>query len=103
MASRQGTVWEAGSAPGKGEAPYTLAALNVVVEYGPTIEGVAPPPADPAHKAVAASIVAILDPLVWPIEQHSVATIPARTIAPAGPSAAPSKRPKGAVSPSKTP
>jgi hypothetical protein len=102
-ASRQSVPWKSGSAPGKGEAPYTLAALNVVVEYGPKVEGVAPPPADPAHKAVAASIVAILDPLVWPIEQHSVATIPARTSPPAGPTAAPSKPPKTGVSPSKAP
>jgi hypothetical protein len=102
-ASKQGKPWKAGAAPGKGEAPYTLAALNVIVEYGPKIAGVPPAAADPAHQAVAASIVAILDPLLWPLEQHSVAKVPSRTAAPAGPSAAPSKPPKAAPSPSKAP
>jgi hypothetical protein len=103
VSSKQAKPWKAGAAPGKGEAPYTLAALNVVVEYGPKIAGVAPPAADPAHQAVAASIVAILDPLLWPLEQHSVVKVPSRTAAPATPSAAPSKPPKTAPSPSKAP
>jgi hypothetical protein len=101
--SRQGKPWKAGTVPGKGEAAYTLAALNLVIEYGPKTAGVAPAPADAAHMAVAASLVAILDPLLWPIEQHSVATIPARTSSPAGPSPAPSKPPKAAPSRSKAP
>jgi hypothetical protein len=102
-ASKQGKPWKAGAAPGKGEAPYTLAALNVVVEYGPKIAGAPPAAADPAHQAVAASIVAILDPLLWPLEQHSVAEVPSRRAAPAAPSAAPGKPPKTAPSPSKAP
>jgi hypothetical protein len=101
--SRQAKPWKAGTPPGRGEAPYTLAALNLVIEYGPRVAGVAPAADDTAHKAVAASIVAILDPLLWPLEQHSVATIPARTASPTGPSPAASKPPKAAPSPTKKP
>jgi hypothetical protein len=91
--SSQGRPWKPGTGPGRGDAPYTLAALNVVIEYGPKIAGVAPPAADPAHQAIAASIVAILDPLLWPIEQHSVTTIPARTATAGGASTAPTRAP----------
>jgi len=95
--SSQGRPWKPGTGPGRGDAPYTLAALNVVVEYGPKVAGVAPSAADLAHQAIAASIVAILDPLLWPIEQHSVATIPARTATVGGASTAPSKAPNTAT------
>jgi hypothetical protein len=73
--------WKPGQEPGRGEAPYTFAALNVSVEYGP-ITGAMPVAPDAAHQATAAKIVGILDPLLWPIEQHSVVAIPARTIPP---------------------
>jgi hypothetical protein len=95
-------TWKPGSAPGRGEPPYTFAALNVLIEYGPTRNGVAPAPPDDAHQAIAATLVAILDPLVWPIDQHSIVIIPVRTAPPAGPSAAPTKGTKSASpSPSK--
>jgi hypothetical protein len=84
-------TWKPGSAPGRGEPPYTFAALNVLIEYGPTRNGVAPSQPDDAHQAIAVTLVGILDPLVWPIEQHSLVTIPVRTAAPAGPSPAPTK------------
>jgi hypothetical protein len=95
-------TWKPGTAPTRGEPPYTLAALNIVIEYGPTRIGIAPSPPDDAHQAIAATLVGILDPLVWPIEQHSLVTIPVRTAAPAGPSPAPTKATKSASpSPSK--
>jgi hypothetical protein len=84
-------TWKAGSKPGVGEAPYNFAALNVVVEFGPTSRASAPPAADPEHQATAETIVRLLDPLLWPIEQHSVTAIPGRTVPPATPTPAPSK------------
>jgi hypothetical protein len=92
-AMKAAKTWKSGAAPGVGEPPYTFAALNVIVEFGPTSRASRPPAADPEHQATAAQIVALLDPLLWPIEQHSVLTIPARTAAPLSPSPAPSKAP----------
>jgi hypothetical protein len=87
-------TWKPGVAPARGEAPYTFAALNVTVEYGP-ITGAPPVAPDAAHQTTAVTVVGLLDPLLWPIEQHSVVAIPARTIPPP-PSAtpAPTKPPK---------
>jgi hypothetical protein len=92
--SRDAAPWKPGATPGRGEAPYTLAALNIILEYGPKLEGSAPVAPDPAHQAVATSIIGVLDPLLWPIEQHSVTAVPARTAGPVASSAAPSKTPK---------
>jgi hypothetical protein len=90
-------TWKSGAAPGVGEPPYTFAALNVIVEFGPTSRASGPPVADPEHQATAAQIVALLDPLLWPIEQHSVRSVPARTIPPPSPTPAPSKAAKSAA------
>ena len=93
--------WTPGAAPSGDQPPYGWAGLNVLIEFGP-ISAKAPskPPTD--RQQTAASILAILDPLLWPIAQHSVVDIPARTPEPtAAPSvsAAPAKSPK----PSKKP
>jgi hypothetical protein len=97
--------WTPGSAPGSDEAPYAWAAMNVLLQYGP-ISAKAPATPDSAHQATATSIVTLLDPLMWPIDQHSVVAIPSRTPEPtpapsvsAEPSKAPAKTPK----PSKKP
>jgi hypothetical protein len=92
--------WKAGVFPGGEEPPFAFAALNVVVQFGP-ISAKAPtvPPAD--RQALAAQIVSVLDPLLWPLQQHSVMVIPARTPEPTPAptaSAVPSTAP-----PSKTP
>jgi hypothetical protein len=101
-AMQKAKTWDTGKAPGVGEAPYTFAAMNVVVEYGPTSRASAPLPPDPEHQTTAATLVGLLDPLLWPIEQHSVMAIPARTNPP--PTPAPSKAVKSpAPSKSKAP
>jgi hypothetical protein len=92
-------AWKDGVAPGSDEAPYAWAAMNVLIQFGPIS---AKPPATPdsARQATAASIVALLDPLMWPIEQHSVVAVPART---PQPSAAPSASPAPTKAPTKAP
>jgi len=101
--------WTPGSAPGGEEAPYAFAAMNVLIQYGPIS---AKPPAKPdaARQDTAAKIVELLDPLLWPIYQHSVVSIPSRTPEPTAaptasraPSAAPAKTPKPTPKPSKKP
>jgi hypothetical protein len=89
-------AWKPGAAPGGDEAPYNIVGLNILIQYGPISAG-APAAPDPAHQASAARIVAVLDPLLWPLSQRSVSVIASRTPPPtAAPSAAPTK-------PAKTP
>ena len=96
--------WKAGEFPGGEEPPYAFAALNVVVQFGPiSARAPAVPPAD--RQALAAQIVSVLDPLLWPLQQHSVMVIPARTPEPTPApvvTAAPSKAPPSKA-PGKTP
>jgi len=96
--------WVSGQAPAGDEPPYAWAALNVAVEYGP-ISARAPSDPPAARQQMASQIVGILDPLLWPLRQHSVVAIPARTPEPTpapSVSTAPTKAPK-TPKPSKTP
>ena len=87
-------TWKAGGAPGRGEPPYTFVAMNVTVEFGP-ISGTVPIAPDQDHHATAVAILGILDPLLWPIEQHSLMAIPSRIPSPSvAPTPAPSKAAK---------
>ncbi len=92
--------WKAGAAPVRNEAPYGFAGLNVLVEFGPVSTAGTPKAPEADRQQVAASIVAVLDPLLWPLTQHSVMLAPARTVVPP-PSVAPSVKPSKA--PSKAP
>jgi hypothetical protein len=101
--------WVNGQAPHGDEAPYGWAGLNVAVQFGP-ISDRAPgnPPAD--RQTVAGQIVGVLDPLLWPLKQHSVLAVPARTPEPppapsvsAAPTKAPTKAPAKTPKPSRTP
>jgi hypothetical protein len=95
--------WKAGQAPAGEEAPYGFAGLNVLIQFGP-ISARAPSAPDSARQAQAASIIAILDPLLWPIAQHSVVAIPSRTPEPTpSPSLAASAAPAKSAKPSKSP
>jgi hypothetical protein len=93
--------WKAGQAPAGDEPPYSIVGMNILVQYGP-ISARAPGPPDAARQELAAKIIAVLDPLLWPLSQHSVVQVPSRTPEPtAQPSAAPTKAPT--KPPSKTP
>ena len=92
---RKHLSWKAGTPPGRDEPPYSIAAMNILIQYGP-ISGRAPALPDAARQAVAAQIIGALDPLLWPLEQHSVTAVPVRT-----PEATPT--PSLAPSPSKAP
>jgi hypothetical protein len=101
---RKALNWKAGSKPVRNETPYAFAALNVLIEYGPVSSAGIPKAPDDARQALAVQIAGTLDPLLWPMAQHSVVAVPVRTPAPAAtpaPSAAPTKAPSKA--PAKTP
>jgi hypothetical protein len=91
--------WKSGVAPGSDESPYAFASLNILIQYGP-ISARAPSLPDVTRQKLAASIVAALDPLLWPILQRSVEPVPGRTAAPTASPAPPSASPKP---PAKTP
>jgi hypothetical protein len=96
--------WIDGEAPRGDEPPYGWAGLNVAVQFGP-ISARAPSRPDSARQALAAEVLGVLDPLLWPMKQHSVAAIPARTPEPTptpSASVAPTKAPKS-PKPSKVP
>jgi hypothetical protein len=98
--------WKPGEKPVRNETPYAFAGLNVLVEYGPVSSAGDPKTPDASRQTFAQQIVAVLDPLLWPLDQHSVVAIASRTPIPsAAPSAAPtpSKAPTKTKAPAKTP
>jgi hypothetical protein len=101
---RRTVGWKPGAAPGADEAPYNIAGLNILIQYGPISTRPATAP-DPARKALAEKIIDVLDPLLWPLSQHSVVLVPARTPEPtAAPSpTATAKPPAKSPKPSRKP
>lgn len=88
-------AWPPGETPGGDEAPYAFAGLNILITFGP-ISARAPTAPESIRTQAAAALVAILDPLLWPLAQRSVAAIPSRTpgpVATPAPSAKPSAKP----------
>ncbi len=81
--------------PVLGDPPYAIVGLNILMEYGSSTQN--GPPAAPAPQFVTAiaQIVAVLDPLIGPLQQRSVTPTslptptPAPTLAPT-PTPAPS-------------
>jgi len=97
--------WKPGDPPGGDESPYAFAALNVLIQFGP-ISARAPSAPDANRQKAATAIVAVLDPLLWPLLQRSVVAIPSRTPVPVAtpvPSVQPSAKPAKTPRPSKKP
>jgi hypothetical protein len=62
--------------PQRGEAPYIVAGLNILIEYGPrNTNDPVPVPADEVHQKSLMALIAALDPLLGPLSQRSVQTI----------------------------
>jgi hypothetical protein len=76
-----------GSAPGRGDAPYTFAALNLVLEFGAGVASATPPSPDVAEIAAARALAAVLDRLIGPLTERSSQRVSPRP--PATPSPAP--------------
>jgi hypothetical protein len=85
-ALRAATGWDASRPPVQGDPPFAFVGLNILVEFGPST-GVRLDAPDPARQEQAKLLVAILDPLLWPLEQRSVVPVPTRTPVPASPAA----------------
>jgi hypothetical protein len=72
-----GTVggFEPGAAPGAGDAPYSFAGLNVLVEFGPSTDGELPAAPELRFAAAAGELVDALWPVIGPLAQSAAAPI----------------------------
>jgi hypothetical protein len=80
-ALRQATKWDPAKRPAQGNAPYTFVGLNILIEFGPVTGVLAAPDAERQKQAQA--VVALIDPLLWPLEQRSVVPLQTKTAVPA--------------------
>jgi hypothetical protein len=94
-ALRAVTKWDAAQAPVQGDPPFAFVGLNLLVEFGPITGPLANP--DAMRREQAEKLIALIDPLLWPLEQRSVVAIPTRTAAVASP--APSAIPAASAAP----
>ncbi len=82
-----------GARPTIGQAPFNLAGLNILVEFGPHAKNRNEPPPEPAFREAALALIDVLDPLIGPLEQMSIEPLPLPTLTPlpgqSGPSPAP--------------
>jgi hypothetical protein len=71
--------------PGEHDAPYIVAGMNVMIEFGPEVRRVPDAAVDAAKREAFLVLVEALDPLVGPLAQRSVApvSLPAASAAPA--------------------
>ena len=78
--------------PVLGNPPFALAGLNILIEYGSSTQN--GPPAAPSAQFVSAfqQLVAIVDPLIGPLQQRSVTPVVLPTPTPP-PSASPAPHP----------
>ncbi len=80
--------------PALGESPYILAGLNILLEFGPhSTNDRTPAPPSENQKAAAEALVAVLDPLIGPLEQRSSFPLDLPGNAPAPPPATPDPSP----------
>jgi hypothetical protein len=74
--------------PIRGEPPYNIAGLNILIEFGPrNTNDPKPVPADAIRQAALVALVNALDPLLGPLSQRSVVPVPLPHVTPAPPSA----------------
>jgi hypothetical protein len=87
---RSSIKWDPAGRAAQGNAPYTFVGLNIVIEFGPTTGLLATP--DATRQDQAERLIALIDPLLWPLEQRSVAPLTTKTPPPVESSAAPPKK-----------
>lgn len=68
------TKWKAGERPGRGEAPISIAAANVLVTWGPTT-GERPAKPDERQRAGLADLIAAMDRLLSPLRARTVVAV----------------------------
>lgn len=92
--------WDASKPPVQGDPPYAFVGLNLLIEFGPITGPLASP--DQTRREQAERLAALIDPLLWPLEQRSVVPIATRTpvaASPTAPSAAVAASPAASAAP----
>jgi hypothetical protein len=77
--------WDAKAGPKQGDPPYAWVGMNILIAFGPVTGKPTKP--DAARQEQAKALIALVDPLLWPIEQKSTAPVPTKTAPPASPPA----------------
>jgi hypothetical protein len=88
---RETTYWDPTRPPVQGNAPYVFVGLNILIEFGPVTGLLAQP--DATRQKQAEALVALIEPLIWPLEQRSVVPLTTRTALPASAAASASAAP----------
>ena len=55
--------------------------MNILVEFGPVTGAPAAP--DDTREQQAKDLIALIDPLLWPLEQRAIDPVPTKTATPA--------------------
>jgi hypothetical protein len=92
---RDALKWNPSAGPKQGDPPYAWVAMNILISFGPVTGKPTTPDAERQEQAQ--TLVGLVDPLLWPIEQRAMTPVPTKTAppaeTPAPPSAAPSTAP----------
>ena len=99
--------WQSGSVPGQGEAPVSIAGLNILIQWGP-MTGASPRKPDERQLAIATKLALALEPLLSPLAVRTIVPIPGVTPEPtaaptAKPTPKPTAKPKVTPKPTKKP
>jgi len=78
---RESLKWDPKAPLAQGNPPYAFVGMNILVEFGP-VTGLLSRP-DNSRQKQAEGLVALIDPLLWPLEQRSLLPLPVKTPAPA--------------------
>jgi hypothetical protein len=79
--------WEPATNVKQGDPPFTWVGMNIIVTFGPTTG--APTAPDATRQEQAKDVVALIDPLLWPLEQRSLTPIATKTPPPGATEAPP--------------
>ena len=78
---RELVAWDPAAGPKQGDAPYAWVGMNILVEFGPVTGVPARPDSDREQQAK--DLIALIDPLLWPLEQRSMVPVPTKSAVPA--------------------
>ncbi|HEY7522048.1 MAG TPA: hypothetical protein VH720_00125 [Candidatus Limnocylindrales bacterium] len=88
------------SPPRRGQAPYRIVGLNILVEYGPSVTNTRTPPiADEQRRTAAIALIEVLDDLLGPLQQSAVDPLPLPGATGTGESGSPNASEKPVTSP----
>jgi hypothetical protein len=90
-------AWDPEKGPGRGDPPFSLVGLNILVTWGPRLPGDPPDAPDPLQAEALDALVAALEPLVSPLRGRTVIPVEFASIAAA--SADPSVKAKATPAP----